>query len=155
MHNRDKKGKSYYLFNKIKIQRLIFYFQFPFDSQLCPIKIGTWQQDSSRVVFNVTNNFSSISDYTENPVWKIIEANSTTQKSASRFKNSEANDFLFRLCIERKPLYYIINNMFSCLVINVMTLIIFFIPFPLQATLCTFLFFYLFIILLRFFQYLK
>ncbi len=146
MHNRNKKGKyqiSY--FTLLHIFRMniedIFPFQFPFDSQLCPIKIGSWQQGSSRINFNVANNLSSISDYTENPVWKIIEASSTTQKSASRFKNSEANDFLFRLCIERKPLYYIINNMFSCIVINVITLFMFFIPFQLQATLCKLYFF--------------
>ena len=47
----------------------------------------------------------------------------------------EGNDFFLNLVVQRKPLYYIINNIFSCLVLNIITLLMFFIPFQLQATL--------------------
>ena len=103
---------------------------------MCPIKIGSWQQDRRRLTFSTSKNYSSISDFTENSVWNIVEATSFTVKSASRFKYSEGNDFFFKLSIKRKPLYYITNNVFSCLVLNIITLFMFFIPFQLQATLC-------------------
>jgi len=103
---------------------------------MCPIKIGSWQQDKTRITFTTTKNYSSISDFTEHSVWEIVEATSFTVKSASRFRNSEGNDFFFKLSMKRKPLYYIINMVFSCLVLNIMTLFMFFIPFQLQATLC-------------------
>ena len=103
---------------------------------MCPIKIGSWQQDKTRITFSTTKNYSSIGDFTNSPLWDIDEANSFTVKSASRFKYSEGNDFFFKLSIKRKPLYYITNNVFSCLVLNIMTLFMFFIPFQLQATLC-------------------
>ena len=105
---------------------------------MCTIKIGSWQQDRTRITFNTTKNYSSVSDFTENPVWNIVEASSFTVRSSSRFSVSEGNDFFFKLSIKRKPLYYITNNVFSCLVLNVVTLLMFFIPFQLQATLCTY-----------------
>ena len=108
---------------------------------MCPIKIGSWQQDKTRITFMTTKNYSSISDYTENHLWHIDEAISYTVRSSSRFKYSEANDFFFKLSIKRKPLYYITNNVFSCLVMNIMTLFMFFIPFQLQAPLCKYLFY--------------
>ncbi len=113
-----------------------FFSKFPFDSQMCPIKIGSWQQDKKRIKFTSTKNYSSISDFTEHAVWKVVEAASFTVKSASRFKYSEGNDFFLKFSIKRKPLYYLANNVFTCLVLNIITLFLFFIPFQLQATLC-------------------
>jgi hypothetical protein len=59
-------------------------FKFPFDTQICPIKIGLWQHDKHKIAINVVANYSSLFDFTENPVWKVVEANSYTVKSASR-----------------------------------------------------------------------
>lgn len=68
---------------------LLIYFhlknQFPFDTQNCPIKIGSWQFDKHRINFKVTNNYSIIRDFTENPVWTIVEVNTFTKKSGSRY----------------------------------------------------------------------
>ncbi len=107
--------------------------------QICSFIIGSWQQDLSRIQLRIYSSFSNqsnIIDYTENPLWDLLNASTTIIKSGSRFQNVfYSDDLYFNLTIARQPLYYMINNVYPCLILNMVTLLTFFLPFNLQATL--------------------
>ena len=114
--------------------------KFPFDTQICEIQIGSWQREKEdiSVLINETLGKAYTGDFLPNLVWELVENNISLINSTSRFFGSSgySNDLYFVLKIKRKPLYYMINNVYPCLILNMVTLITFFLPFSLQASLC-------------------
>ena len=112
----------------------------PFDQQKCEIQIGSWQRekDDINIVIDEDLDIGSTDDLTPNLVWDLVDYDLFLINSTSRFFGSSgySNDLIFLLKIKRKPLYYMINNVYPCLILNMVTLITFFLPFSLQATLC-------------------
>ena len=112
----------------------------PFDQQKCEIQIGSWQRekDDINIVIDEDLDIGSTDDLTPNLVWDLVDYDLFLINSTSRFFGSSgySNDLIFLLIIKRKPLYYMINNVYPCLILNMVTLITFFLPFSLQATLC-------------------
>ena len=112
----------------------------PFDQQKCEIQIGSWQRekDDINIVIDEDLDIGSTDDLTPNLVWDLVDYDLFLINSTSRFFGSSgySNDLNFILIIKRKPLYYMINNVYPCLILNMVTLITFFLPFSLQATLC-------------------
>ena len=79
-----------------------------------------------------------LQDYIANPVWKPSKVNQSIQQSNSRLaRNSDfkTDDVYFNLTIKRMPLYYMINCVYPCLVLNAVILAVFFVPFNLQVSL--------------------
>ena len=112
----------------------------PFDTHNCKIQIGSWQREINDidVLINETLGKANTDDFLPNLVWELVENKISIINSTSRFFGSSgySNDLNFVLKIKRKPLYYMINNVYPCLILNMVTLITFFLPFSLQATLC-------------------
>ena len=112
--------------------------KFPFDRQKCEIQIGSWQHDDSeiKIGFDQTNKKASTVNFMANSVWDLVGNKITIVNTSSRFFGYlSSSDFVFELTVQRKPLYYMINNVYPCLILNVVTLITYFLPFSLQATL--------------------
>ena len=123
-------------------------FKFPFDEQKCSIVFGSWFNWKVRFNqdFSISNE-SYLVDYSDNPLWDLKNISSSLILTGSRFLNlTNSIDYSLDLNIKRKPLYYMINDIFPCLLINALNLITFFLPFTLQASLSK-KFFFLFIIL--------
>ena len=76
-------------------------------------------------------------DFIENPVWDFVEAETGyfIKNSSRLFFNNKTSDIHFVASMKRGPLYYMINNVYPCLILNVVTLLTFFLPFSLQASL--------------------
>ena len=112
--------------------------KFPFDQQKCEIQIGSWQHDDSeiKIDFDQTNKKASTVNFMANSVWDLVGNKISIVNTSSRFFcYLSSSDFVFELTVQRKPLYYMINNVYPCLILNVVTLITYFLPFSLQATL--------------------
>ena len=72
----------------------------------------------------------------KNPVWEIVDQNQRIVENSSRINiDFITTDTYFEITIKRGPLYYMINNVYPCLILNVVTLLTFFLPFALQASL--------------------
>ena len=107
---------------------------FPYDAQTCSIIIGAWQSDDSRFSFRGNNTVFGFPQYVPNPLWKLKSVKIVNIKSVSRFgKQMEGNDLQFTLRIERLPMIYLLNNLFPCLILNVIILAVFFIPYAPQV----------------------
>ena len=87
----------------------------------------------------------ALANYEENPIWKLVSTNMSLIASGSRWLYFTENyDFHFNITLKRQPLYYMINSVIPCFILNLVTLFTFFMPFNLQATLSNiYLFIYL------------
>ena len=94
------------------------------------IDIKLEDEDSNRV---------NIDDYTENSVWKLTNSNISvinTKKRLPSFikkQNASIKEIQFSFNIQRRPLYFMINGIFPCLLLNCLTLLFFFLPYGSQV----------------------
>ncbi|CAF1336558.1 unnamed protein product [Adineta steineri] len=113
---------------------------FPFDKQVCGISLTSWSQGSNRIQY--TENSSEvidISSYTEHPLWELNGTDMTVDETADRtpFDDDDYDDVItIQLYIQRKPLYFILNGIFACWVLNSVTLLSYTLPFGTQIGLC-------------------
>ena len=76
------------------------------------------------------------SDYNQNFMWDIWYTEASIRTVTTRFiDSSQSNDAKFKFCLKREPLYYMINNVYPCLILNMVTLVTYFFPFNLQTSL--------------------
>ena len=76
-------------------------------------------------------------EYVSNPLWELKEITKEIKETNSRFLNyTYGFDFDFSFTIQRKSLYYMANHVYPFLILNAVTLITYFLPYNLQATLC-------------------
>ncbi|CAF1210276.1 unnamed protein product [Adineta ricciae] len=112
---------------------------FPFDYQMCSINLTSWSQGSNRIIY--TENASlviDITDYIEHPLWKLKNVSLDVIRKSDRVPYEDAsNDVItINLYLKRKPLFYIMNGIFTCLILNCVTLLAFGLPFTSQIGLC-------------------
>lgn len=128
---------------------------YPFDSQNCTLKFGTWTYDGSLVNLQFINNNQSaviedawdLEDYTPSIEWEIIGkislAAPTSRSSwsslsldlrAIRHEKVYACcaevflDLTFTCSIRRKPLFYVVNLIVPCVNISVLAVLVFLLP---------------------------
>ncbi|UJR12014.1 hypothetical protein I4U23_016192 [Adineta vaga] len=123
----------------IKTRCSLFIQEFPFDNQMCSINLTSWSQGSNRILY--TENASSvidISQYIQHPLWKLKDVSMAVIQTSDRAPFDETyNDVIaIQLFLQRKPLFYIMNGIFTCLILNCVTLLAFTLPFGSQIGLC-------------------
>ena len=117
-------------------------YKFPFDTQNCSVIIGSWFHSLNIIKLKIGNlspmdlDPTKYIDIIRNPIWNLIRFNANIVKS-KRLASSieEYYDTYFTAIIKRNPLYYMINSVYPYLILNVITLLTFFLPFALQASL--------------------
>jgi hypothetical protein len=115
--------------------------KFPFDSQVCTIVISSWILDKSK--FNFQNDKDSLLNqiYPENPIWELVNVEIKEIESKDRygylFSDQTSIETHFQFYLKRKPLYFMINAIFPCLILNVLTLLGFGLPVAQQFAIST------------------
>ena len=109
-------------------------YKFPYDSQTCSIVIGSWTL-SNDDMFMKYENFLTSSGFTENSIWSLQNSNNFVQNTTRLDKKYLASDIYFQLTMKRKPMYYIVNNVYPCLILNIITLFTYTFQFQSQITL--------------------
>ena len=137
----NNEGQVYMILPALTIRTRcnIFVRKFPFDQQMCSINVTSWSQGSNRVLY--TENSSTVidlSEYSEHPVWQLNTVNMVVFHAEDRSPYEYTyNDVIsIQLYLQRKPLYFIMNGIFACLVLNCVTLLSFILPFATQISLC-------------------
>ena len=114
---------------------------FPFDRQNCSIIVGSWQYDMTRINLLAEIDMDHFEDATPNPIWfytnlDVSDVNTSFRSPAFKDITPENdfanNDIYFILIISRRPLYYMLNNIYPCFILNLVTLLTFFLPFASQ-----------------------
>ena len=100
---------------------------FPYDYQTCNIQIGSWSYDNEQIEFSAKDSKFDTKDYIENAVWDLRSVSSDEKETSKRLNNS--TDISFKIRIKRRPTNYMFNNLYPCFVLNVVTLLTFWIPF--------------------------
>ena len=123
---------------------------YPFDVQNCSISIGSWQYDSRRInlFYAYLDSEHKASDLAPNPTWDVIPMNASDTNTETRIEadlqmdsqldNNDLlnNDLVFQFKLKRLPLYFIINNIYPSLILNIISLLAFCLPFASQVGLC-------------------
>ena len=101
---------------------------FPFDQQECPMKFASWTYDGNYVDLVPAAAKVALEDYWESGEWVII--NSPMTKNAIKYPSDETifRDITVNLIIRRKPLFYTINLVVPCILISLLTVLVFYLP---------------------------
>lgn len=112
---------------------------YPFDTQICRIRIQSWAYTVDQLYYSFRSAEIDLSDYKTNGIWDLkdttmyIGAAVSIRNPLNYKKNTE---IYVELLLARKPLYYMINSVFPCIVLNLITLIAFSLPYSNQVSLC-------------------
>ena len=111
---------------------------YPFDFQSCSIRLASWAMGDNKIKYSVNDSVLDISDYTENSIWDLFSSNIKTSVKGDRslFEQTQSTEIVIELNLERKPLYYMINSIFPCFILNIVTLVSFFMPLANAMTIC-------------------
>lgn len=113
--------------------------KFPFDEQVCSINLTSWAQGENRIIYTEDKDVVlDISQYNEHPLWELKGTDIVIYHSEDRapFEETYNNVLSIQLTVRRKPLYFIMNGIFACLVLNCVTLLAYTLPFGTQVSLC-------------------
>uniref|UniRef100_A0A0K0FBH0 Acetylcholine receptor subunit alpha-type acr-16 n=1 Tax=Strongyloides venezuelensis TaxID=75913 RepID=A0A0K0FBH0_STRVS len=101
---------------------------FPFDSQYCEMKFGSWTYDGSKVELTTYPEIFDISKLIENTEWSLIDKYAIQNIQYYKCCPEPYYDVVFKFTLKRKTIYYGINLIIPCLIITLMTLIGFIFP---------------------------
>jgi len=95
--------------------------------------VGSWVHPRPIVQLSFISSIDT-QDYIQNSVWKLTSTDQSIQQSNSRLMRLlKSDDAYFNLTIQRMPLYYMINCVYPCLILNAVILAVFFVPFNIQC----------------------
>ena len=108
-----------------------------------------YDNDKVNFLFEQNQDHVDSTSFLANQVWTLekIFVNELISTDRYRFYNEppnqvySTNDQSINIVIKRKPLYFIINNIFPSLILNCITLLAFALPFAQQIGLCISFFF--------------
>ncbi|ELU10286.1 hypothetical protein CAPTEDRAFT_201263 [Capitella teleta] len=95
---------------------------FPFDDQICSMKMGSWAYDGLQV--DVTNNSDSVdlSNYIDNGEWQLIHAKAVRNVKFYSCCPEPFPDVTFWFHLRRRTTYYTFNIIIPCAILSVLTL---------------------------------
>ena len=104
--------------------------KFPFDTQKCPMKIGSWTQDVSDLdlKLHVPSNGIDLNVFETNNVWELKSARA--QRNAVYYPCCSAPyiDITYTFEFRRKPLYYIMTIIYPSILLTLLASISFIFP---------------------------
>ncbi len=109
-------------------------FYFPFDIQTCKIHFSSWTYTVASLNYSIINNNDVLSDYEESNTWEVIDVKYNREDVI--YENwGELDPFSemhYTLKLKRKPLYLIMNCVVPAIILSLLTLVSFFLPFAQQ-----------------------
>ncbi|KAK3097242.1 hypothetical protein FSP39_007950 [Pinctada imbricata] len=101
---------------------------FPFDDQVCKLKLGSWAYDGFQV--DVTNRSLTVdlSNYVDNGEWTLVDTKGVRNVKYYPCCPEPFPDVTFYLHIRRRVLYYAFNVIIPCALLSLLTLTGFLLP---------------------------
>ena len=113
---------------------------FPFDEQLCTLKIGSWTYDGYAVDIkhkelpassndlDVVEQGIDLGDYYSSTEWDLLAVPAKKYEKYYPCCSEPYPDIKFNITIRRKTLFYTVNLILPCVAICSVTLLVFYIP---------------------------
>ncbi|UJR35588.1 hypothetical protein I4U23_028340 [Adineta vaga] len=101
---------------------------FPYDEQECKLKFGSWTYNGYQVSIAERDNAIELSNYVPNGEWDLIDT--SYQVNIVRYPccPEPFPDITFYVRIRRRILYYLYSVVFPCVMLSVLTLLVFCLP---------------------------
>ena len=105
--------------------------KFPFDDQLCVIVFGSWSYTYTYLNYSLINESPTLENYTENTEWQLLDYKPIREvvKYDNWIENDSFSEIRYKILIKRKPLFVLQNFVIPSLMLCVITLACFFVPF--------------------------
>ncbi|CAF3327488.1 unnamed protein product [Rotaria sp. Silwood2] len=113
--------------------------KFPFDKQMCSINLTSWSHGANKIKYAENRILIiDISKYSEHPLWKLYKTDLDVLQAEDTipFEDTYNTIISIQLYLQRKPLFFMFNGIFACLILNCVTLLSFALPFGSQIGLC-------------------
>nr|XP_019606804.1 PREDICTED: neuronal acetylcholine receptor subunit alpha-3 [Rhinolophus sinicus] len=101
---------------------------FPFDSQNCTMKFGSWSYDKAKIDLVLIGSSMNLKDYWESGEWAVIRAPGYKHDIKYNCCEEIYTDITYSLYIRRLPLFYTVNLIIPCLLISCLTVLVFYLP---------------------------
>uniref|UniRef100_A0A6G1SMP0 Acetylcholine receptor subunit beta-like 2 n=1 Tax=Aceria tosichella TaxID=561515 RepID=A0A6G1SMP0_9ACAR len=118
---------------------------FPFDSQTCIMKFGTWtwngihidlrhinQADVNSTALNSSSNQIDVgidlSDFLLNVEWDVMAVPATRRERSYECCIGAFQDITFNVTLRRKTLFYTTNLILPCVVMSLLSILVFYLP---------------------------
>ncbi|KAL4239886.1 hypothetical protein ACF0H5_000686 [Mactra antiquata] len=105
---------------------------FPFDTQICKMKFGSWTYDGSKInldlLYDNIEGFD-LSEYIKNNEWMIVSTNA--KRNVLRYACCPGEPFIdvtFEIKIRRQPAFYNYILILPCILLSSLTLVLFWLP---------------------------
>ncbi|CAD5208516.1 unnamed protein product [Bursaphelenchus xylophilus] len=101
---------------------------FPFDDQLCILKFGSWSYHGFQL--DLTNRSTNIdlTNYVESGEFELVRVHQKRRVVKYSCCDEPYPDITFYIHVRRKTLFYIHNIVFPCVMMSVLTLLVFYLP---------------------------
>ncbi|XP_025078112.1 neuronal acetylcholine receptor subunit alpha-10-like [Pomacea canaliculata] len=98
---------------------------FPFDDQVCKMKLGSWAYDGFQV--DVVNRSSGVdlSNYVTNGEWELLRVDAVRNVVTYPCCPEPFPDVTFTIYLRRRTLYYTYNVIIPCVMLSTLTLLVF------------------------------
>ncbi|XP_071103597.1 neuronal acetylcholine receptor subunit alpha-10-like [Haliotis cracherodii] len=101
---------------------------FPFDSQRCTLKFGSWTYDKAQVDLINRSELADISNYITNGEWRLTTYQVVRHEVVYPIGDAVYPDVTITLVIHRRILYYVLNILFPCFWLNILSVLTFCLP---------------------------
>ncbi len=101
---------------------------FPFDEQMCDMVFASWTFDGFFLDINVNSREGDLSNYIKNGEWHLVKLMATKNLKIYSCCEEPYPEIFYRLIIRRRPLYYVFNMVFPCLLITLVAFLGFYLP---------------------------
>ena len=101
---------------------------FPFDTQNCKMKFGSWTSDGFRVDVINESNSADLGNYIESAEWKLVGV--PAQRNVVKYICCEESfpDVTFTVIIRRRSLFYMMNLILPLVIMTTLINISFVLP---------------------------
>ncbi|XP_052809286.1 neuronal acetylcholine receptor subunit alpha-10-like [Mya arenaria] len=101
---------------------------FPFDDQVCSLKLGSWAYNGFQVNVNNRSNTIDLSNYVDNGEWKLIGIKVTRNSVIYNCCVEPFPDVMFYIRLRRRVKYYFMNIIIPCIILSFLCLAGFLLP---------------------------
>jgi len=111
--------------------------KFPFDTQTCSVVFTSWSQASNRLAYSTEFSFVDFGDFLPHSIWSVVSYDMRLRRSSLRNPLDVFPCYLVTvdLQLRRKPMFIMLNGVLPCLVLNVVTIISYLMPYVPQIAL--------------------
>lgn len=105
--------------------------KYPFDKQACEFILESWACDKNVINYNYSFPEFNLDSYVANQIWDY-----DGETVHVKLTNNDFYRVTYKLKFRRKPLYYMVNGIFPCFLLNIISIAQFLMPYDMQISVC-------------------